>query len=43
MEEKQGNGFTFKDKECCVQDEQVNKAGHEEQQPMVKKAPLKIV
>jgi len=30
MEEKQGNGFTFKDKEAVVQDEQVNKAGHED-------------
>ena len=30
MEEKKGNGFTFKDKECCAQDESKNKAGHEE-------------
>lgn len=30
MEEKQGNGFTFKDKEDFVQDESRFKAGHEE-------------
>ena len=30
MEEKQGNGFTFKDKERCAQDESMNKEGHEE-------------
>jgi len=30
MEEKQGNGFTFKDKEPCGQDETMNKAGQKE-------------
>ena len=30
MEEKKGDGFTFKDKECCSQDETVKQAGDEQ-------------
>ena len=30
MEEKKGDGFTFKDKECCSQDETAKQAGDEQ-------------